>query len=137
VVAKRISNSNYVLYDRLVNARVEIPATLFKKPQFDISRWYTKQRSRALGLGKNVPHQHAMGSAVALVTAKLLTDGISSDYPCTSPGRDPESQFHVHPSFNHKDVHSIIDTDLNICLHMPTSWLEDQSFDLVGWYRST
>ena len=48
------------------------------------------------------------------MATKLLTDGITSSYPCTNPDLDPKDQFYVHLSGYGSSEYVIDDTDLEI-----------------------
>ena len=73
--------SNYLINDRLTSSRLVVARCLMENPDFDISYWFAEQRVRALGLTKEFSHHCYMGDATAIVSTKLLTDGISSSYP--------------------------------------------------------
>jgi hypothetical protein len=128
--------SDYVIYDYLTDTRTPVAESLLRKPQFDISRWYARLRSRAAGLGKHVSHSRSMGPAVGIVAAKLLTDGISSHYPSVHNHTSPNTRFRVYAAkgYHHEPQHMIVDRDLNLQCHISTSCLENRSFDLVDWY---
>ena len=126
---------NYTIRDRLVNARETIDEALFRKAQFDVSRWYAKRRRQALGLRTKLTHSFAMGHAISLVATKLLTDGVLAWYPCTKPDLDPEDRFAVYPVGPTRCDYTIRDDDLDLLVSVPKSRLEEPSFDLVGWYK--
>jgi hypothetical protein len=101
---------------------------------FDISYWYAEQRSRALRLTDLVPHHQYLGDPVTLVTRKLLSDGIASSYPCTDDEINPYDRFWVYRSETEEDTYLISDADLEVDTSIARSWLENPTFDLVGWY---
>ena len=124
---------HYVIKDRLTNTRLIISKMLLKDANFDISRWYAEQRSIRLGLTEEITHQRYMGDAIAVVTKKLLTDGIASSYPGTKNELDPAERFWVHRA--DEDGYIVIDMDLELDTHLERGWLEEPTFDLVSWYR--
>ena len=75
-----------------------------------------------------------MDYAISLMATKLLTDGVTSSYPCTTPGLDLEDRFYVHLANYNSTEYIIDDLDLELFPHLPISLLEDPSFDLVSWY---
>ena len=56
-------------------------------------------------------------------------------YPCTNPDLDPEDRFYVHLAEHGSNEYIINDIDLELFPRLPTSLLEDPSFNLVTWYR--
>ena len=76
-----------------------------------------------------------MDFAISIVATKLLINGITSSYPCTNPDLDPEDRFHVHLTDYGSNEYVINDLDLELFPHLPSSLLEDTSFNLVAWYR--
>ena len=78
-----------------------------------------------------------IGDAIAIVATKLLTDGISSSYPCTEPHLDPSKRFYLWQTRaeDRQDMYVIHNVDLDIQCDMQKSWLLDEKFDLVSWYR--
>ena len=125
----------YTIQDRLVDSRVSVARNLLEKPKFDISRWYATKRIRALDLPMRANHTYKMGHAINLVAAKLLTNGIASSYPCTTLDFDPEDRFAIYPLKRGRNEYTILDQDLDILVPIPSSSLENPSFDLVTWYR--
>ena len=127
-------DDDYVIRDRLTDTRLTVARDLVKEVSFDVSRWYAEQRSRALGLTRDITHLHPIGDAIAIVTKKLLTDGIASSYPCTNSVIDPDDRFWVQQSEG-RDTYIVVDIDLEVDTHIPRIWLEEPTFDLVSWYR--
>ena len=134
-VKRRRDSPDYYICDRLLELRVPISGTLLTRPQFDISRWYAKHRSKAHGFELGNNHHFPMGYAVNMVASKLLVDGISTSYPCTNPYLNPEDRFAIYPRQLNDDVYRINDKDLEITLPVARTLLEDPSFDLVAWYK--
>jgi hypothetical protein len=134
----RTNEHRYVICDFLTGSRSIISQVLLEDPMFDISHWYAEQRSRALRLTGRVLHQHCMGDVISIIATKLITDGISSSYPCTNPKLSPQYRFNVCPTISDTDLsenYQIDDLDLEIVTTIPKGWLEDPTFDFVGWYR--
>ena len=75
-----------------------------------------------------------MGHAVSEVARKLLTDGIHTYYPCEQPDQDPRTRFEICQRVTCREEYLITDKDLQIHVTIPRAKLEDQTFDLVGWY---
>lgn len=134
-VTRKRQTGDYTIHDQLDDSRLVVPRSLLIRPKFDLRRWYATRRSQALNLDPPVAHQCVMGYAISLVAAKLLTDGISSSYPCAKFNFDPDHRFRVYPSSTRKDEYAIVGKDLQTTNHIPTSFLEDPSFDPVSWYR--
>ena len=126
---------DYLLVDRLTASRTVLARVLVENPEFDISYWYAEQRSRELGLTDRITHRRPIGDAISIVATKLLTDGISSSYPCTNPRSNPEFRFCVQCSDLDREVYEIADLDLEINIDVPKAWLDEPSFDLISWYR--
>ena len=82
LVKKR--GSEYKIFDSLINEGVAVELELLKKPQFNLSRWYTKKRVRSLALDKVAIYSHngPVGPVLSITASKLLTDGIHTYYPC-------------------------------------------------------
>jgi hypothetical protein len=79
-----------------------------------------------------------MGDALSIIATKLITDGITASYPCTYPNLDPRRWFCFRPSGVDSalsDTYVINDLDTGSNLNLPKSWLEEPTFDLVGWYQ--
>ena len=123
---------NYAIADRLTGLRTVVARELLEDPEFDVSKWYAEQRARGLGLTDEVTHHRPIGDAIATVARKLLIDGIASSYPCTSNGINPGNRFWVQKS---EREYLIVDVDLELDTSVPKAWLEEPSFDLIGWYR--
>ena len=134
-VTQKRRTGDYTIHDRLDDSHLVVPRNLLVRPKFDIRRWYATRRSQAFNLEPPVAHRCVMGHALSIVATKLLTDGISSSYPCAKFNLDPADRFRVHPSRVRRNEYSIVDKDLQTTLHVPTSFLEDSTFDLVSWYR--
>ena len=126
---------DYLLVDRLTASRTVLARVLVENPEFDISYWYAEQRSRELGLTDRITHRRPIGDAISIVATKLLTDGISSSYPCTNPRSNPEFWFCMQCSDLDREAYEIADLDLEINIDVPKAWLDEPSFDLVSWYR--
>ena len=135
-VTEHTSGDSYSIYDHWVGERVLLSKSTFKKPQFDISRWYAKHRSRAWGLTSLVEHRCAMGQAISIVATKLLIDSISSHYPSVRARSDPRPHFLVTQTTYSKRTNEfvIIDRDSHGHFYLDRELLETPSFDLVGWY---
>jgi hypothetical protein len=133
-VHKSDDTPDYEILDRLANDRVIVPRVLLENEVFDISYWYSEQRSRALRLTGLILHHQYLGDPVSLVTRKLLTDGIASSYPCVNDELDPYDRFWVYCSETETDTYLISDADLEVDTSIVKSWLENPAFDLVGWY---
>jgi hypothetical protein len=125
----------YVIKDRLIGDQLIVAQDLLENKDFDVSGWYAEQRLRMLGLTERTNCQCAIGDAIAVVAKKLLIDGIASSYPCTNNGLDPTDRFWVQKAEDKTDQYLIIDVDLEVDTSLPKAWLEDPTFDLVGWYR--
>ena len=127
---------DYLINDRLTSSRLVVARCLMENPDFDISHWFAEQRVRALGLTEEISHHGYMGDAIAIMSTKLLMDGISSSYPCTKSLLDPTERFRVErSSAEGYDEYFITDLDLNLVTRIRKAWLEEPDFDLVGWYR--
>ena len=63
----------------------------------------------------------------------MLIDSIASLY--TNPDLDPDDWFYVHLADYGSSEYVINDIDLEVFPHIPKAWLEEPSFDLVGWYQ--
>lgn len=131
-VSRDEKTSSYEVVDRLTGLRSTVPRDLLENAEFNVSGWYAEQRARALGLTEEKTHRYPIGDAIATVVKKLLTDGIASSYPCTNTGLDPADRFWVQRS---EGDYLIIDVDLELDTHIPTTWLEEPTFDLISWYR--
>ena len=132
-VHRNSNTPDYIVKDRLTSERLILSRELLKNVNFDVSRWYAEQRAAALGLTDNITHQYLIGDAITIVATKLLSDGIYSSYPCTNLELDPADRFWVHPDGTNGYV--ISDVDLEVDTNVPRGWLEEPTFDLVGWYR--
>ena len=139
VVTRNPRNGGYNIQDRLANSHVTVAQALLEHPQFDISRWYAKRRIQFLNLQQKPTHHHVMGDAISQVATKLLTDGISSLYPCTNPTLDPEKRFRVRAvrakGRGDLEEYSIDDADFNHRVYLATSWLKNPLFNLAYWYK--
>jgi hypothetical protein len=124
----------YQIHDRLVEAKELVSRAFLEQPKFNISCWYAARRIQSLDLKMGLPQGYAMGHAIRLVAAKLLTDGIPSAYPCTRPDLDPGDRFKIYPLRADQDNYTIRDADLDILVEVPKSSLENPVFDLVSWY---
>ena len=131
-------NSRYVIHDALVDDQVLIDASLLRKHQFNLSRWYAKRRVQDLRLDKSTlgSFDGPMGQAVCKVARKLLTDGIHTYYPCVRVDLDPHQRFEVCQRVVASNDYLITDKDLRRFVPIPQVLLENPSFDLVGWYIS-
>jgi hypothetical protein len=134
-VCKEEETHDYEILDRLTGTRTTVARVLVENAEFDISYWYAEQRTRALRLTAKILHQQHLGDAVAIVTKKLLIDGIASLYPGTKHDLDPEDRFQVGPSELEVGNYVIGDMDLETEVSIPKLWLEEPAFVLVSWYR--
>ena len=128
--------SVYQIYDAFVGEEVSIEKDLLKNPRFNLARWYAVRRAQALTLDKKVigHYEGPMGHAVSEVARKLLTDGIHTYYPGVRPDQDPRTRFEICQRVTCREEFLITDKDLRIHVNIPRDKLEDQTFDLVGWY---
>ena len=128
--------SVYQIYDAFVGEEVSIEKDLLKNPRFNLARWYAVRRAQALTLDKKVigHYKGPMGHAVSEVARKLLTDGIHTYYPGVRPDQDPRTRFEICQRVTCREEFLITDKDLRIHVTIPRDRLEDQTFDLVGWY---
>ena len=87
-------------------------------------------------LNLNCPNTHCdtIDSTIDNIATKLLIDGIASLYLCTNLDLDPDDRFYVHLADYGNSKFIINDIDLEVFPHIPKAWLEEPSFDLVGWY---
>ena len=90
-----------------------------------------------MGLTTCIHHHHYMEDAIAIVSAKLLTDRIASSYPCVNPELCPSDKFSVRQAdeYGRLEEYIVSDADLVLDIQIPTPWLKDSDFNLVGWYR--
>ena len=128
---------DFVIEDRLTDTKSIISQHRLKDPNFDISYWYAEQRNKELRLTGEITHHREMGDAISIVATKLLTDGIASSFPSTSYQLAPGHRFRIYRSDrgNRLEEYIIEDADLGENTNVPKTWLEDPTFDLVGWYR--
>ncbi len=124
----------YTIQDHLADEAVTLPESLIREPSFNIGRWYARRLCDTATQDKSFLEDAIMGSAVAIVAAKQLADGIRSYYPSRSDHIDPAHRFEVRPSMFGRDGYTVMDRDLGYQPTIPASWLEDPSFDLIGWY---
>lgn len=96
-VKQHPATRDYVVKDRLTDSRLVLPRNLLGNPEFNVSGWYARQRAQALGLTEETTHYCCIGDALSIVAAKLLTDGISSSYPCADSRLDPNERFYLWP----------------------------------------
>ena len=128
---------DFVIEDRLTDTKSIISQHRLKDPNFDISYWYAEQWNKELRLTGEITHHREMGDAISIVATKLLTDGIASSFPSTSYQLAPGHRFRIYRSDrgNRLEEYIIEDADLGENTNVPKTWLEDPTFDLVGWYR--
>ena len=136
-IKRLVATRDYVINDRLTRSRLVLARSVLEDPEFDVSYWYAEQRRQALGLTDEITQHCCIGDAISIVAAKLLTDGISSSYPCTDPCLDPKKRFYLRrtSSEDGQVKYVINDTDLDMLTEVQKTWLEDPKFDLVRWYR--
>ena len=134
VVSRR--GFEYRINDFLVDDRIVVDRHLLRNPHFNLSRWYAVQRARSLGLDKKTiqGYEGAMGYPVSRVAKKLLTDGIHTYYPSLQSGLDPNSRFDVCQRNVVTEEYVITDKDLRVHVRIRRTMLENEFFDLVGWY---
>ena len=125
----------YLIYDRLMEFQVFIKKSCLTNHWFNLAHWYARRRAQALNICAEITHSGAMDYAISLVATKLLTNGITSSYPCTKLDLDPEDQFYVHLADYGSTEYIINDIYLELFPCLPANLLEDPSFDLVDWYR--
>ena len=130
-----IGTRDYVVKDQLASDQHVVSMDLLEKESFDMSGWFTEQRMRTLGLTGRSSHQCLIRDVIAIVTRKLLTDGVSSSYPCTNTGLNPVDRFWVQRAEGNADEYLILDADLEVDTSIPKAWLEEPTFNLVSWYR--
>ena len=70
----------------------------------------------------------------ATIARKLLEDGVRSYIPSRDLNLSPEIHFVVWTPKQGREGHLIVDRDRNSQVEVPTSSLDDPSFDLIGWY---
>ena len=136
-VKRQSVTRDYVIRDRLTDSRCVLSRDLLEDPEFNVSGWYARQRAEALGRTEETIHYCCIGDAISIVAVKLLSDGISSSYPCTNPRLDPSRRFYLWPPRTEDGItnYTIYDADLDTTTDVQRIWLEDPSFDLVSWYR--
>ena len=79
-----------------------------------------------LGLTEEITHQFYIGDAIAIVAAKLLTDGIASSYPCADARLDPSNRFFMWPVRSEDGLDKYVISDVDIeerceVLHLQTT----------------
>ena len=79
------------------------------------------------------PHSE-MERPLVTVARKLLEDGVRLYIRSRDLHLNPESCFVVQPPKQGREGHLIVDRDRNSQVEVPTSSLDDPSFDLIGWY---
>ena len=133
-IYRKEGTQNYVVEDRLAGNQQVLSMSLLENEDFNVSGWFSEQRSRMLGLTGGPTHRCLIRDAIAIFTKKFLTDGISSSYPCTDSGLDPAERFWVQKAEGNSGEYLIVDMDLEVDTSVPNTWLEEPTFDLVGWY---
>ena len=133
-VIKSTTAPEYIIHDYLVHSSTTVAKSLLEKPHFNIGRWYARQRSDDTVRDRTLLQHAKMGSAVAIVASKLLSDGIRSYYPSRNPQLGPRARFLVRPSGSTRGELLIEDKDLGSQIEISVSLLEDPLFDLIGWY---
>jgi len=72
----------YQIIDSQVEFQVNVPHSLLERSQFDLGRWYSKRRAKALSLHYlKRPGYYAFGDPISFIGSQLLEDGIESNYP--------------------------------------------------------
>jgi len=127
----------YQIIDSLAEFRVNVPRSLLEKTQFDLGRWYSKRRAKAVHerLPRKRKVAYSFGNPLSIIGSQLLEDGIESNYPSIDPLADPEGRFNLYPSAGNPMEYIVDDAELNLQLPIPKIWLLDPTFDLVSWYR--
>ena len=127
---REVGTCDYIIKDRLAGDQYIVNVDLLGNKEFNISGWFAEQKSRALGLTERLFHRCPIGDAIAVVTKKLLNDGVSSSYPCTNDGLDPADRFWVQRAEGDTDEYIIVDLDL--CYDFKRFWVNlQQSLSVV------
>jgi len=135
-ILRRLNDREYIICDRLMGVRTSISRSLLEQPRFDISRWYAARQIHTLILDRKITQHLPMGLALKTVATKLLTDGITTHYPCVRPDLDPGRRFTLYPPRpGREDAYTIRDADLDLLTHVSRAQLENPRFNLVEWYR--
>ena len=124
-----------MIHDRAMQFDISVLKSALANPKFDICQWYVKHWIEALNLKCFNTHHNLMDAAINDIATKLLIDGIASSYLCTNPNLDPEDQFYVHLVEHGSNEYVINDIDLEVFPQILKVWLEELSFNLVGWYQ--
>jgi hypothetical protein len=111
-VFKSTNSPEYVIHDHLILDSATIPASLVKKPHFNIGRWYARQRSQSRIKDKSILQHATMGNALITVATKLLADGIRSYYPSRNGDLDPVRRFTMYPPNQMRRGYMVSDRDL-------------------------
>ena len=75
-----------------------------------------------------------MGDALAVVSTKLLEDGIRSYYPSRRHSTNPAFRFRMLPPSRLRKEYLVLDRDLGYQMKIEVEVLEEPTFDLIGWY---
>ena len=124
----------YVIQDYLVNGSVAIAKSLLEKTHFNLGRWYAKQRGSPQIYDKAEWGHAKMGDALAVVSTKLLEDGIRSYYPSRRHSTNPAFRFRMLPPSRLRKEYLVLDRDLGYQTKIEVEVLEEPTFDLIGWY---
>ena len=124
-----------LIKDQQAGDQLVVNMGLLENENFNVSGWFAEKRSRVLGLIQISSHQYPIGDAIAIVTRKLLTDGVSSSYPCTNDELNLTDRFWVQRAEGDADEYLIVDVDPEVDISIPKAWLKEPTFDLVSWYR--
>jgi hypothetical protein len=130
----RILDAHHLIMDSLCNEDTEIESKLLTDPDFDLQRWYSGQRAKAAGLKGHirVPSKE-LEDSLALGVQVALEEGI-----LTYPGDFSEFLFDRFSGFKHDDspTYWIWDKQHRWSVDISRVVLLDDTFDIIGWYRS-
>ena len=126
-VHKKPAMGKYLIYDKLTKFWIFIKKSCLTNHWFDLAQWFAHQQAQALNICGKITHSGAMDYAISIIATKLLTDGITSLYPCTNPGLEPEDRFYVHLANYGSDEYIINNIDLELFPCLLISLLEWQS----------